>query len=517
MTTSPAEPPTFPLRPPTALPDPGPGRPTAPIDLPDASTATARLDQAAVEVPDDVLERLAATGAEVDLDAARRTEASRDWWPQAMVDALDNGVVARAGVVVRPTEVAQVGPLLQICDGARVPVTATAGRSGVCGASIPVHGGVALDMTALSGIRAVDDESLVVDVLPGTFGDHLEAELRREHGLTLGHWPQSVALSTVGGWLACRSAGQLSNRYGKIEDIVVGLDVALADGRTLHTGGAPRAAAGPDLTQLFVGSEGTLGIVTGARLALRPAPEVEAHAAFGFPTWEEGMTACRRILRRGADPAVLRLYDAVESDRSYQTGKLHVLLVMDEGDPVTVDANMRVVADECGAAAVLDEALVGRWLGHRNEVSQLESLVRNGFTVDTMEISAPWSALPAIYREAVAALAAVPGVRVASAHQSHAYVDGACLYFSFAGRPPDGDRDAMYRACWDAGTRAVLAHGGTLSHHHGVGLNRARFVPEALGASFEALVAVKAALDPHGILNPGKLGLPDPFGPLGWP
>ena len=133
-----------------------------------------------------------------------------------------------------------------------------------------------LDLCALSGIRSVDDVSLVVDVAPGTFGDRFEDELRTSHGLTCGHFPQSMTLSTVGGWLACRGAGQLSTRYGKIEDMVVGLDVVLADGRTLHTGGFPAAATGPDLTQLFVGSEGTLGIITGARLQGAPRAELRA-------------------------------------------------------------------------------------------------------------------------------------------------------------------------------------------------------------------------------------------------
>ncbi|QGG95593.1 FAD-binding oxidoreductase [Actinomarinicola tropica] len=508
------------LRRPAPLPPTGPGAPTPPIALPDAGSARS-LGAAEVPVPDGFVERLGATGAEVSIDEAERAEASRDWWPLGMIQALDNRLVGRAGVVVRPATVDQVPELLALCHEARVPVTPVAGRSGVCGASVPVHGGVALDLTLLSGIRSVDDEGLVLDALPGTFGDHLEAELRGSHGLTLGHWPQSVALSTVGGWLACRSAGQLSNRYGKIEDLVVGLDVALADGRVVRTGAPARSAVGPDLTQVFVGSEGTLGVITGARLAVRPAPEVEAQAAYGFASWDEGMDACRRVLRRGGDAAVLRLYDEVESDRSYQTGDLHVLLVLDEGDPVTVQANMEIVDQECRGAARLDDALVERWLGHRNEVGQLESLVRNGFVVDTMEISAGWSALPGIYRAAVEALRAVPGVRAASAHQSHAYVDGACLYFTFAGRPPgegdERDHEAMYRACWEAGTRAVLEHGGSLSHHHGVGLNRSRFVDDALGSGTEVLHALKAALDPHGILNPGKLGLPDPFGEVGWP
>ena len=153
-----------------------------------------------------------------------------------------------------------------------MPLTAAGGRSGVCGSSVPLFGGVVLDLTAMSGIVGVDDTSLVVDVLPGTFGDLFEAQLQADHGLTVGHWPQSMTLATVGGWLACRGAGQYSTRYGKIEDIVVGLDVVLADGSLIHTGGQPRQAVGPDLTQLFVGSEGTLGIIVGARLKAHPRP-----------------------------------------------------------------------------------------------------------------------------------------------------------------------------------------------------------------------------------------------------
>jgi alkyldihydroxyacetonephosphate synthase len=382
-----------------------------------------------------------------------------------------------------------------------------------------LHGGVVLDLCGLAGIVDVDGESLVLDVLPGTFGTWLEKTLRAEHGATLGHWPQSIDLSTVGGWLACRSAGQYSTRYGKIEDMVIELDVALADGRLLQTGGAPRAAVGPDLTQLFVGSEGTLGVITGARLRLHQAPRVERRAAFGFGTFADGIEACRSILQRGATPAVLRLYDDVEAERSYQTGDRDVLLVLDEGDGELVEGVMDVVLEECvdAGAEVLDAELVGRWLEHRNDVAALEALISRGYVVDTMEVAGRWAALPKMYAEATAALQAVGGTLVASAHLSHSYPDGACLYFTFAGKSEPEGREAYYRAAWDAGARAVLAGGGALSHHHGVGLNRARFVREALGEALEVLAAVKQVLDPHGILNPGKLGLPDPFGEVAWP
>jgi alkyldihydroxyacetonephosphate synthase len=232
------------------------GAPTPPIAFAgDASGVADRLRPARVEIGGELREQLASTGADVSTAASEIGEASRDWWPLAMIWALDNQVATRASVIVRPHSAAEVAAVLRICNAARVPVTAAAGRSGVCGASVPVFGGVLLDLTALEGIIDVDHTSMLVDVLPGTFGDVFEDALRDDHGVTCGHWPQSMALSTVGGWLACRGAGQLSTRYGKIEDIVVGLDVVLADGTLVTTGGAPRAAVGPDLTQLFVGSE----------------------------------------------------------------------------------------------------------------------------------------------------------------------------------------------------------------------------------------------------------------------
>jgi alkyldihydroxyacetonephosphate synthase len=501
---------------PHGLPAAGPGAPTPPIALAGGpATAGSHLEPARVEVPDAVVARLEAICPTV-TQGAVVAEASRDWWPQAMIWALAGQVASRGAAVVSPSSAEEVAAVLAVCDEEHIPVTAAAGRSGVCGASVPLHGGVVLDLCGLAGILDVDPTSLVLDVAPGTFGDHLELTLREEHGLTLGHWPQSVALSTVGGWLACRSAGQLSTRYGKIEDMVMGLDVALADGRRIRTGGAPRAAVGPDLTQLFVGSEGTLGIITGARLRLHPAPAHERRAAYSFASFADGLDAMRRTVQRGATPAVLRLYDPTEADRTYHSGDRALLLVLDEGDGALVDTTMELVAEECLGARREDVGHVAHWLERRNDVAALEALISRGYVVDTMEVAGRWRDLPALYRAGVDAIAAVPGTTAVSAHQSHSYPDGGCLYFTFAAQVAPDERDAYYRAAWDAGTRAVLAAGGGLSHHHGVGLNRSRFVAEALGPALDVLVAVKQVLDPHGILNPGKLGLPSPFGATGY-
>jgi alkyldihydroxyacetonephosphate synthase len=276
---------------------------------------------------------------------------------------------------------------------------------------------------------------------------------------------------------------------------------------------------GPDLDQLFVGSEGTLGIITRAWLRAHPRPPVERRAAFHFPSFADGIEACRQILHNGATPAVLRLYDEFESLGGGRAGDgtTCTLVVLDEGEAELVDATMAVVARCCAGAAAGDEAIVAGWLRHRNDTSALQALTRQGYLVDTMEIAAPWARLPELFAAVRAALMSVPHAASASCHLSHSYPDGACLYFTFLAQPPPGEIETTYIAMWDAGQRTVLERGGNLSHHHGIGINRARFVAAALGDGAAVLAAVKRALDPHGILNPGKLGLPSPWGPEPWP
>lgn len=489
--------------------------PTSPIEL---NGTGERLSGPVAHLPASLLAELEAI-CETTSDVHAAAQASRDWWPLALHWALDGCVPRRAGVVVRPTSVEQVSAVLSACLRTTVPVTAAGGRSGVCGASVPVFGGVVADLTALQGVVEVDEVSGLVGVRAGTFGPDLEYVLRESYGLTVGHFPQSFELATVGGWVACRGAGQYSTRYGKIEQMVAALEVVLADGTVVRTGGSPAAATGPDLTQLFVGSEGMLGIITTVWLRTHPLPAAQRRAAFRFATLGEGFEACRQLVRRGATPAVLRLYDPIESaaDRGGD-GTDCVLLVLDEGDPAIVDATMAVVADACRNGAPADDELVGRWLAHRNDTSALQALTKKGYVVDTMEVAAPWSRLDGLVAAVTEAQRAVQHTIVSSCHLSHSYLDGACVYFTFVATPPAGDVEATYVALWDAGQRAALGAGGNLSHHHGVGLNRARFAAEALGgAGHQVLAAIKHALDPAGILNPGKFGLDSPLGAVAWP
>lgn len=489
--------------------------PLPPIEL---TGTDDHLTGEASPLPAGFVERLASS-CDTITDVAETAEASRDWWPLALHWALEGTVPRRAAVIARPSSTDQVSAVLAACSEAGVPVTPAGGRSGVCGASVPVFGGVLLDLTALDSLGDVDTTSGIVEAEAGMFGPDLERAINVHHGLTVGHFPQSFDIATVGGWVACRGAGQYSTRYGKIEDMVIGLEVVLADGRVIRTGGSPAAAVGPDLNHVFVGSEGTLGVITKVWLRAHPVAPAQRRAAYHFPTLSDGFEACRQIVRRGATPAVLRLYDGPESKRGRGgDGTSCAVLVLDEGDEPIIDATMQVVHEVCDATGTrADDQLVAEWIEHRNDTTALQALTRKGYVVDTMEIAAPWSALDRVYAETTAAIMSVPNALIASCHLSHSYVDGACLYFTFAAQPPADEVESTYVAIWDAGQRAVMASGGNLSHHHGVGLNRGRFMAEALGPAFDVLVGLKQTLDPNGVLNPGKLGLPSPFGTPSWP
>jgi alkyldihydroxyacetonephosphate synthase len=451
-----------------------------------------------------VLDELTRAGVTIETSASERAEHARDWWPRLIPDVAAGRVENWPGVVVRAQSTDDVRATLRVASSHGISVTAQGGRSSVVGGATPSRGAIALDLTGLNRVLDIDEISGTVRVEAGVFGPDLESALARE-GLTAGHFPQSFDLATVGGWIASRGAGQFSNRYGSIEYLVRALTVVLAGGELVHLGGhGPREAVGPDLVQLFIGSEGTLGVITEATLVVRRLATYQERRAYSFRSFAEGLEACRRILQRGACPAVLRLYDEVESTRNFDIAEC-ALIVLDEGDEGLVDATISIVNDECRAAHPHDAALVERWLERRNDVSALAPLWERGLVVDTIEVGASWSILAALHESVTRVLRECAGMLVVSVHQSHAYLDGACLYFTFAAQPDDAP--AFYRHAWDVAMAEVIARGGAISHHHGVGNNRARFVADALGDSFSVLEGLKSMLDPLGIMNPGVLGL----------
>ena len=317
---------------------------------------------------------------------------------------------------------------------------------------------------------------MLVDVKPGTFGDVFEDELRAEHGVTCGHWPQSMALSTVGGWLACRGAGQLSTRYGKIEDIVAASTSCSPTARSITTGGTPRAAVGPDLTQLFVGSEGTLGIIIGARLRLHPLPPAEIRAAFAFTRSPTGSTRCAASCNAARRP---RCCASTTRSRPTAATRPATRTSCSRSTRATRTSSTRPAASSTRSARRPTRSTSGSSSAGWSTATTCRRSKRSSAAASS---STRWRSRRRGARCPTSTSARPPRSRrvehtmVASAHQSHSYTDGACLYFTFAGKPPAADREAYYRAAWDAGQRAVLAAGGALSHHHGIGLNRSRFV-----------------------------------------
>jgi alkyldihydroxyacetonephosphate synthase len=453
-------------------------------------------------------------------DEAVRTEPDvlarhrRDAWVLSELRDLEGEPLGSPAALVEPAATDQVAAALRLCREARVPVVPYGGASGVCGGVLVPEGAVVLSTRRLDGLTALDDRDLLATFRAGTNG--MAAERRvQEEGLTIGHWPQSIELSTVGGWVATRAAGQFSTAYGSIEDVLFALEAVLPDGTVVRTRGTPRASAGPDLRQVFLGSEGTLGVVTEVTFSLRARPEASRGQAFHFAGLEAGLEAIRRILRAGFRPPVVRLYDEIEATRSFgqwcPEGRAFLLL-LHEGPASLVEAHGAGAAQIAGAlgGAPADPAAVDHWLAHRNQVPGFRGFLERGIVLDTIEVGATWSRVAEVYRRVTESLREVEGILVASAHSSHSYRSGTNLYFTFAARPADrAQMAAVYRECWRRAMHATLDAGGGIAHHHGIGRVRRDALPGEIGAGGVALLrALKRALDPDGLLNPGVL-LPD--------
>jgi alkyldihydroxyacetonephosphate synthase len=440
--------------------------------------------------------------------------------------------------VVRPGDAAEVEQVLQRCAGDGVRVIPWGGGTSVTGAVNVLPGRdttISLDLGRLVGLEQLDEESGVARFGAGTLGPQIEASLA-ERGFTLGHFPQSFELSSLGGWIASRASGQESLGYGSIQDLVAGLDLVAPAGR-LELPSLPATAAGPDLRQLVTGSEGRLGIVTHASVRVRRRPERTLVEAALLPGWLRGLEAARDLLQQGVPLTLLRLSDEPETEVAMTLG----LSRHSRAAPfVRGWLRLRGVAERAclvlyGAAGDRDatrdglglaRALLGRhggvslgaspgrrWLADRFRHPYLrDALLDIGIATDTLETAAHWSRLPdlaARVRGALEAALEPEGERTAVlCHVSHPYRDGASLYFTFFFRVPR-DPDAAVKR-WAVlkrrATAAILEAGGTLSHHHGVGAWHAPWLQREIGERGVGILrAAAATLDPNGILNPNVL------------
>ena len=425
-----------------------------------------------------------------------------------------------ADFVVHPGSTADVQQIVRIASDYRIPVVPRGGGSGTQAGTFAPYGGIAMDLTRLNRVLEIDEKSLVVTTEAGIDGPTLEAELN-EKGLTLAHYPGSYHLgATIGGFIAARGSGVVSTKYGKAEDQVLQIEAVVAPGTIVSTLPVPSHAAGSDLLQTFVGSEGTLGVITQASLRVDPLPAARGFLSFSFPDIFAGIEAGRLIMTNRLRPAVIRLYDEADSKKLQDwvgtpfTGTL--MVVMCDGDQELVDYETRAITalSERAGGRSLGPDVGQMWWDGKYEPYAKGKLPQPPLLYGTFDTVARFDVLPAIYRakkQAIEQEFAEYGARY-TAHLSHWYDWGAMIYDRFyVDEPPTDAAEAMalHDRLWDVGIRAGIAAGGVLNDHHGVGMKLGRFMRLQHGTGFELMRSLKDAWDPDGIMNPGKLG----FGP----
>ena len=504
-------------------------------------------------------------GARAELQALLGGDAVRDSHAERVEHAAGRGypdlVRLRAGepteapdAVLYPSDPEQIGPLLQVCTKHSIAVVPYGGGTSVVGGVAPLKGEqaavVTLDMRELAALVNIDSESRVATVQAGMRVPALERRLAAR-GLTLGHFPQSFEYVSVGGCAASGGAGQASTGYGRFEELVVGLRMTAPAGE-IALPARPASAAGPDLGRLAIGSEGAMGVIGELDLRVRAAPRERCYEGAFFADFPAGVSALRALAQEHAAPAVTRLSDEAETRitlaqaqaagagsgegahesirgalqararsragraylrvRGYGGGCLAILGF--EGTPEEVARGRarahEVVRDHGGLP--VGSSPGEAWRRQRFAAPYLrDELLTHGVMVETLETATRWSNLRRLHRETGAAiereLRAQGSEGTAMCHVSHLYETGASLYFTLLARQREGAEIEQWQAVKRAASEAIASHGGTITHHHGVGRDHLPWMERELGGAqgVRALRALKQQLDPAGIMNPGKL------------
>ncbi len=446
-----------------------------------------------------------------------RVSYSKDYMPITLRWLLDGKLPALPDCIVWPENTSQVSEILKIANNEKIPVIPFGDGSGVLGGSIPVQGGIILDLKKMDKVTEIDDSSLLTTVQTGINGMNFERFLN-QHGYTMGHIPQSLYCSSLGGWIACKAAGQFSTKYGKIEDILVSLEAVLPDGSIIKSKKVPRSSTGPSVERLFLGSEGQFGIVTEASFKIWPYPEKQILESYVFPELSNALESVRNIMRKNVYPAVIRIYDKNETLRHFYNtpdvkDKIMLILLM-EGDEKLVELENNISSYICKSKGgkSCGEKPVKHWLEARFNVRESSDFTPKGFVFDTVEVSVSWKYALEFYNKMIESMREIKGVVVASAHASHFYPQGICFYFTFGGVPPKNVKPFnFYQSVWDNMMKTCIDQHGSISHHHGIGLIRSKWLSKELGDRFNLLKKIKHAIDPNNIMNPGKMGLDDEY------
>jgi alkyldihydroxyacetonephosphate synthase len=441
---------------------------------------------------------------------------------------------AAPDAVVLPGDAAELLRVLEICAGEGVAVVPFGGGTSVVGGVEPLRGGferlISLDLGRMRRV-ALDRASLTARLGPGLRGPEAEAALAAE-GLTLGHFPQSFEYATIGGFAATRSAGQASSGYGRFDDLVTAIDLVAPAGE-LKTLATPHTAAGPALRELIVGSEGTLGVISEVAVRARPAPAKRLYEAWMAPSFLEGATIVKALAQAGHQPDVIRVSDEAETQVNLRMAGLAgasrraldaylglrrrrngaLVIVGFEGDGETVSRRRQLAARGLrgGGAVPLGRSPGRAWNRGRYHGPYLrDELLDRGVFVETLETSHTWSRYEELndaVRGAISSALEAGGTPgLVMCHLSHAYADGASQYYTFMARQRPGEELEQWAEAKRAACEAIVAHGGTITHHHAVGRDHAPYMAAEVGElGIDVLRSIKDRLDPAGVMNPGKL------------
>jgi alkyldihydroxyacetonephosphate synthase len=440
------------------------------------------------------------------------------YWPAVVRKALGEPM-GRPILAVLPRSERDVSSLLRFASVRGIPVVPWGGGSGTQGGSVPVRGGIILDLKSLNAVISVNTENYTVRAQAGKNGAELEAELNAL-GLMCPHYPASAEWATVGGYVAALGSGVLSTRYGKIEDLIVSLRAVLPSGEPVDSLPIPRHGAGPDAARLLIGSEGTLGVITEVTLRVIPLPASREFNAVVFPSVTAGIAAYREAIVKGLRPSVIRLYDPVATEQSLA----HVIDGLDdldgvisvevyEGEPAIVKAERDVMLDIASShgARLADQQIASSWWENRYAFYRPPHYPELPKMWGTLDVVAPYDALERAYvavQEAVGERYKHLGLQLRT-HFSHWYPWGAMFYGRFIIPDPGPNPLDLHDEIWSVGMQAVLDAGAVINDHHGVGLKLAPFMARQHGQNLRLLGQIKGIIDPKGIMNPGKLGLED--------
>jgi alkyldihydroxyacetonephosphate synthase len=435
--------------------------------------------------------------------------------------------------IVFPATEEQVARVIDYCAHADIVLIPFGGGTSVVGGveARDDRVTISLDLARLNRVVSIDEVSQTATIEAGMFGPAIENELNAR-GFTLGHFPQSFEFSTLGGWIATRGAGLTSTGYGKIEALTQSVRVATPQG-IIETRDVPATAAGPALLQLLIGSEGALGVITRATMRIRRLPKTKDDRALLFKNFSDGVAAIRTLMQNGIVPAIVRLSDEDETRSffamrkestgwkeflqriglrflnargySFENGALMILGF--EDDP---NAGRGVAICKSHGAYDLGPGIAKDWLNDRYETPYLRDvLMDRGVLVDTLETATTWANLERLHKllaQTIRQAAQTTGSpALVMTHVSHCYRDGASLYVTFLARMSIDQAIMQWEAIKRAATECVVANGGTLSHHHGVGYEHAAWMKREHSAiGMETLHALKSTLDPNNVMNPGK-------------